>query len=98
MALSSYSDFKFENHPSILDASSIVIAAASQCHRMVVRKLSEMEYVTHLETVSLDGDTWKHNSFMWGHYFNAASESKEDKDKALSEAIKDYGERVRKMW
>lgn len=94
----SYSDFKFENHPSILYASKIIIGAASTCHRVVVRKLSDKEYVTHLENVVLDGDTWKHGDFYQGNYFTAdvpsdANSQREARDRALE----DFNERSSKL-
>lgn len=92
-----HSDFKFDNHPSILYASKIIIAEASQCHRVVVRKVSEKEYVTHMENVFLEGDTWKHGDFYWGHYFttqsNDANVQREERDKALA----DFNERCSKL-
>lgn len=94
----SHSDFKFDNHPSILYASRIIIAEASACYRVVVRKLSDKEYVTHMENVQLDGDTWRHGDFSQGHYFNAAvptdpNSQREARDRALS----DFNERSAKL-
>lgn len=97
MALANYSDFKFENHPSIMEASRIIISEGSQPYRMVLRKLDEKEYVTHLETLALDGDTWKHTSFFQGHYFNVHSDSEEDKKATLTKAVEDYNERCGKL-
>lgn len=95
--LRSHSDFKFENHHSILEASKIVIAEASQVHRVVLREVGRQEYVTHMENVYLDGDTWKHGDFYWGHYFNAASDSEEDRNEALKKALEDFKERTAKL-
>lgn len=93
MALANYSDFKFEDHPSILDASRVIIERGKQPYRIVVRKNSETEYVTHQESVVLDGDTWRHGSFYWGHYFHVTT----DKESALALAMKDFVERISKM-
>lgn len=37
MTIRSYSDFKFENHPSIIEASRIIIAEGSAVYRVVLR-------------------------------------------------------------
>lgn len=95
--LASYSDFKFPQDSTIMEASRIILERASQPYRIVLRKLNEKEYVTHLETLGLEGDTWKHTAFFHGHYYNASSDSKEDKDKALTQAIEDFKERIEKM-
>jgi hypothetical protein len=96
--LRSYSDFKFDNHPSILYASKIIIAAACTCHRVVVRKLSDKEYVTHLENVVLDGDTWKHGDFYQGNHFTAKDPSDANSQReARDEALKDFNERCSKL-
>jgi hypothetical protein len=96
--LRSYSDFKFDNHPSILYASKIIIAAACTCHRVVVRKLSDKEYVTHLENVVLDGDTWKHGDFSQGHYFNAMVPTDPNSQReARDRALEDFNERSAKL-
>lgn len=55
------------------------------------------EYVTHQENLILEGDTWKHGDFYWGHYFNAASDSDADNKDALGKAIADYNERCAKL-
>lgn len=86
MRLTSYSDFRFENHPSILVASHIVIAAASTIHRVVLRKVGDNEYVTHVENVILEDNVCKHGDFHTGHYFedqHAALKDYEDRSKRL---------------
>lgn len=95
--LRSYSDFKFDNHPSILYASKIVIGAASTCHRVVVRKLSDKEYVTHLENVMLDGDTWRHGDFYQGNYFTTQSDDANVQREKRDEALSDFNERSAKL-
>ena len=96
--LRSFSDFKFDNHPSILYASRIIIAAGSTCHRVVVRKLSEREYVTHMENVQLDGDTWRHGDFSHGHYFHANEPTNpESQREARDRALEDFNKRSEKL-
>ena len=95
--LSSHSDFKFEDDPSILYASKIVIAEACQCHRVVVRKISNKEYVTHMENVQLDGNTWKHRDFYWGHYFSTVSDDPELQRAERDKALADYNERCAQL-
>jgi len=97
MTIANYSDFKFQNHPSITRASRIIISEGSKPYRTVLRKLNEVEYTTHQENVILDGETWKHGDFYWGHYFNASSDSEEDKHQVLTEVHADYIERCDKM-
>jgi len=84
--LSNSSDFKFNNHPSILEYSKIIISEGLKPHRVVLRQLDDLEYVTHMENVALDGDTWKHGDFYWGHYFSNKSQ-----------ALADFSERARKL-
>jgi hypothetical protein len=95
--LRSHSDFVFDNHPSILYASKIIIAEGCQVHRVVVRKVSDKEYVTHMENLSLEGRTWKHGDFYWGHYFTTQSDDanvqRQERDKALA----DFNERCTKL-
>lgn len=97
MVLRSYSDFKFDNHPSILYASKIVITAGCQCHRVVVRKLNEKEYVTHYENVYLDGDTWKHGDFYQGNYFTTFSDDANEQRVQRDKALADFNERCAKV-
>lgn len=80
VTISCHSDFIFENHPSIVVASKIVISPGSKVHRIVLRKDGE-EYITHQENVILDGNIWKHGDFYWGHYFQG------DMDKATADFI-----------
>ena len=85
--------FKFENEPTIVVAGNIRIAAGSMNCRIVLRKVkagnspSGFEYITHQENVKLDGDTWKHGDFYWGHYFM------DDMEKAIA----DFNERCAKL-
>lgn len=94
----SYSDFQFENYPDILYASKITIAEGSTCFRIVIRKINEQEYVTHMENVVLDGNTWKHGDFAHGHYFHAKVPGDANAQRvARDAALKDFNERCAKL-
>lgn len=86
MTLRFHSDFKFDDHSSIIEASPIVIKSGCSCYRVVLRQEGS-KYVTHQENVILDGDTWKHGDFYWGHYF--------EDDRAA--AVKDFNARCEKL-
>jgi hypothetical protein len=77
MTIQSHSEFKFEDEPSIIAASKIVIDGGCMNRRVVLRKVGD-EYITHYENVMLDGDTWKHNGFYEGHYFKSQREAAND--------------------
>ncbi len=90
MAIRAVSEFKFEDDPTIVKASRIILSHGSQPHRVVLRKLDNSrgeEYVTHQENLVLDGTTWKHGDFYWGHYFLDSYEA----------AQRDYLDRVAKL-
>lgn len=95
--LRSYSDFIFDNEPSILYASKIIIAQGCTCYRVVVRKLSEKQYVTHMENVVLDGIRWRHGDFSQGHYFNTQSDDANEQRKCRDLALADFNERAAKL-
>ncbi len=71
---------KIENHPSILQHSPIQIQEGLQPYRFVLRHLpGEFQpFVTHRENMKLEGGTWKHRDFYWGHYFSEQKEAEED--------------------
>jgi hypothetical protein len=75
--ITSYSDFKFENDLSILYASHIIIAEGSTIYRVVVRQEGD-KYITHMENLVFDGNTWKHRDFYWGHYYDDYDEAIKD--------------------
>lgn len=85
--------FKWDNHPSIIAASKCVISDGSMVHRVVLRKTGDNQYVTHQENLRLDGDTWKHRDFYWGHYFDSPNHLETNLDKARA----DYAERCAKL-
>jgi hypothetical protein len=86
MGLISYSDFKFENDPTIMESSRVVIESGCTIRRVVLRQ-KDGEYITHMENLSLEGDTFKHGSFYYGHYF----------DSNMTEALRDFHDRCEKL-
>lgn len=93
-----WSDFVFDNHPDILYASKIIIAEGSTCYRVVIRKITEQEYVTHMENVVLDGNVWRHGDFAHGHYFHAKVPGDANAQRAArDEALQDFNERCDKL-
>jgi hypothetical protein len=77
MNIRGYSDFRFEDHASIVTASKIIIASGCTLHRMVLRKDGE-EFITHRENLMLDGNVIKHVDFYEGHYFKSYDKAVEN--------------------
>ena len=69
-----------QNHPSILNAGEIRIQSGCVPHRVVLRHEPEsyQKYVTHMENLKLNGDTFEHESFYWGHYFSTLEAAEKD--------------------
>jgi hypothetical protein len=73
--------FKVKNDPSILEAKNLIIAEGLMPYRYVLRHVPESPYhpyVTHRENMKLEGDTWEHMEFYWGHYFTTIEEARAD--------------------
>lgn len=81
---------KFSNDPSIIKFTHLVIKENQPPYRLVLRKLPNGEWTTHHETMVLapDGETWVHDGWLWGNYFEA-----EDSHHAYY----DFGERSIKL-
>lgn len=85
--------FKWDNYPDIMAASKCVISEGSMLYRYVLRKTGDNRFVTHMETLMLEGDTWKHHGFAHGHYFD----SPHHLDTNESQAIENYRQRCAKL-
>lgn len=81
--------FKYDNDPTILAASKLILEEGCMPHRVVLRGIENGKFVTHMENLVLMGDTWKHRDFYWGHYF--------EREDALNKAKADYAERCAKL-
>lgn len=77
---------QIENEKTILSASKIVWSEGCAPVRVVLRN-NGGDYITHMENLRLDGGTFKHDGFYYGHYFG------KDADKAHA----DYLERAKKL-
>lgn len=68
---------KFNNHPSILQATPLHIEGGMMPYRYVLREFKQLStqvypgepWVVHRENMTLSGETWEHVEFYWGHYF-----------------------------
>lgn len=88
--------FRVENEPDVIHASAVVWMEGLRPRRVVIRKLGENRYVTHVEVLDLraEGDvgTWVHESYCWGHYFEGPADGPDE----LPAAVKDFEERSRR--
>lgn len=69
-----------ENDPSVVVASTICVSEGLRPYRYVVRHLpGEVQpWVCHRENFVFEGETARHESFYWGHYFDSQEEALED--------------------
>jgi hypothetical protein len=95
--------FEYENHKYILRFSPLVIKPGHRPSRIVLRKLGDAKWVTHLETLGLDGSTWKHDGFHNGHYFEVMEDGVTSEEfqrlcgAEFERACVDYNERCAKL-
>jgi hypothetical protein len=71
---------KIQNHPSILEASSILFDETTVPHRVVLRKLDDdyEPFVTHFENLKFENDVFVHDGFYSGHYFKTEKDAWDD--------------------
>jgi hypothetical protein len=71
---------KIENESSIIDSKNIILVSGYLPYRYVLRYVPDSfhQYVTHREVMKLEGDTFIHDSFECGHYFNSIDSTKAD--------------------
>ena len=95
--------FEFDNDKSIVRYSRVVLNHGCKPSRIVLRKLGDAKWVTHLETLGLDGSTWKHDGFHNGHYFEVVEDGVTGEEfkrlcgEEFDRACADYNERCGKL-
>jgi hypothetical protein len=76
-----------KNERSIIDASGVILESGMQPYRIVLRHNDPSvlhPYVTHFESLRLEGGYLIHDAYFWGHYHAK-----------LEEAVEDFKERRR---
>lgn len=94
--------FTVKNEEDILMASAIKWCPGLRPHRVVLRKIDDSKYVTHMETMTLETDTgdfahvgtWVHESYNHGNYFGFPGG---DDDLYYRAAFEDFESRCKKF-
>jgi hypothetical protein len=86
---------KIKDEPDVLIGSKVVWSEGCKPYRVVLRKLEPGQYVTHKETLGIEGDTFMHDSWFSGNYFSEFPTK--DDAKSYEKALDDYRTRVEKL-
>ncbi len=95
--------FQCYDDDSIRRHSRIVLNLGCKPSRIVLRKLGDAKWVTHLETLGLDGSTWRHDGFHNGHYFEVREDGVDQPEferlcgEEFDRACQDYNLRCEKL-
>lgn len=87
--------FNYENENDIKVYSHLILSEGLRPRRMVLREVTfGRMWVVQMETMGLEGDTWKHESYYGSRYFEAGGAGY-DAIEAMNDAMANFDGRLK---
>jgi hypothetical protein len=74
---------KIINHSTVIDCTPVVIRDGEHPNRVVLRRVSDKEYVVHQESMQINGNLVEHLEFYQGQYFKDYSSAVQEFNRHL---------------